>query len=314
MIEGNSTQVRLTIAVATYRRLECLERILPALVEQLGRSRHLGKILIIDNDPDAGARPVVEGFGCFDVSYAHEPEPGISAARNLALLLATASRVIIFIDDDELPSPGWLDKLVSCWLTYGSDGVSGPAVARFDRPVDPWVRASGVFDRRTLPTGSVVPGAASNNLLLDLESIRKMGLTFDQRFGISGGSDTMLTRHISRQGGTLRWCDEAEVFDLIPADRATRPWVRRRTFRTSNTWSRVHLALADSVGERICQRLSLSIRGLVRITRGVVMFTAGLAGHSVDRQALGVCSVASGSGMILGAFGYVWQEYRRRDE
>jgi succinoglycan biosynthesis protein ExoM len=307
---GPST-VRLTIAVATFRRPECLKRILPELVDQLARSRHLGEILVVDNDPVAGARSIVERFGSHVVHYAHEPEPGISAARNLALVWAAASDVIVFIDDDELPSPAWLDDLVSCWLSFGCAGVSGPAVARFDHPLDPWVRASGVFDRWTFPTGTVVAGAASNNLLLDLISLRKMGLTFDRRFGISGGSDTMLTRQITQHGGTLRWCDQAEVFDMIPANRSTRSWVIRRTFRTSNTWSRVHVALCRSTGKKLSQRLSLTIHSLVRMAMGTVKLTAGTVSRSVGLQASGLCSVVSGSGMLLGAFGYVWQEYRR---
>lgn len=308
------SSTRVAVAVATYRRPDCLSRILPALARQLASSPHTGKIFVVDNDPAGGAAAIVAALGISGLQYSHEPEPGISAARNHAVRMAQGFDLIIFIDDDEMPAEHWLDRLVDCWAIYECVGVAGPAKAQFTEPVDPWVLATGVFDRRTIPTGTVVVGAASNNLLLDLRQLNLLGLGFDVRFGISGGSDTMLTRAISRAGGIVRWCDEAEVLDLIPVSRTTRSWAIRRTFRTSNTWSRVHLALATSTAERIRQRGSLCARGITRIVTGALELAAGLISRSIPMRARGTCAVTSGAAMFLGAFGFIWHEYRRTKE
>ncbi len=313
MTQDTGDDPRISVAVATFRRPDCLRRILPTLSRQLTDSRFSGEILVVDNDPAGGASDYVHSLPSARFRYAHEPEPGISAARNRALSLTLDSDLIIFIDDDEVPAPGWLDLLVGCWLIYRCAGISGPAVAQFEKPLDPWVSASGVFDRWTFRTGTIVQGAASNNLLLELRQLRELGLEFDSRFGISGGSDTMLTRSITRRGGVIRWCDEAEVLDLIPAERTTRTWAVRRTFRTSNTWSRVHIAMAETATERLRQRGSLAARGVLRLSKGLGTLGIGAATRAIGRQAAGACAVASGAGVLLGAFGYTWHEYRRPD-
>lgn len=312
MRELKERPIHAVIGVATYRRPDHLRRILPALQAEVSASSSHTQILIVDNDPsDGAAKAIVGDFGSPDVRYVHEPEPGISAARNRALVEAGTADVILFIDDDEMPHQGWLDLMLDCWSHFRCVAVAGPAVASFDGLLDPWVEASGVFDRWTFDTGTVVQGAASNNLLLDLGQLHALGVRFDPEFGISGGSDTMLTRTLSQRGGTLRWCDEAEVADLIPADRTTKRWVIRRIFRTSNTWSRVHLKLAPSQRKRFPQRVNLVLRGVLRMGSGLSRVGRGTLTGDLRMRATGTCSVVSGSGMVLGAAGYVWHEYRR---
>ena len=48
--------------------------------------------------------------------YVHEPAPGISAGRNRALDEAGDADLLSFIDDDEVPRPGWLSALIDTWL------------------------------------------------------------------------------------------------------------------------------------------------------------------------------------------------------
>jgi hypothetical protein len=138
-----------------------------------------------------------------------------------------------------------------------------------------------------------------------------MGLEFDDRFGLSGGSDTMLTHSIVKLGGQLRWCDEAEVYDYNSADRLTHRWVLRRFFRTGNVWSRVKLALADAGPRRALVRLHLLFKALLRVARGMVQLIAGLARSDVGLRASGICLLSSALGSATGALGLVSVEYRR---
>ena len=80
-------------------------------------------------------------------------------------------------------------------------------------------------------------GAATNNLLLDLAQLRTLGIRFDDRFGLTGGSDTLLTHTLVKRGAQIRWCDDAVMRETVPVERATRRWALRRTFRTGNGWS-----------------------------------------------------------------------------
>lgn len=304
--------VTAVVALATFRRPDCLARILPQLVRQVEAAAVTGHVLVVDNDPDGGAAGQVRGISSSTVRYVHEPRPGIAAARNRALAESSAADVVIFIDDDEEPSPGWLETLMRHWLDWRCAAVTGPVVATFDggRP-DPWVLASGVFDRRSRPTGESRPGAASNNLLLDVARLRDLDLRFDDRYGLTGGSDTRLTHELVARGGVIRWVDEAEVVDHIPAARATRSWVLRRTFRTSNDWSRVALDLAEGRPARVRQRLELTARALVRVLRGMRHWMLGALSRDLSGRARGLVEIVESTGMALGAFGYVASEYHR---
>ncbi len=308
---GDVPAPTVVVAVATYRRPDCLDRILPELADQAGRLGHPATVLVVDNDPDGGAGPAVLAWADRGVRYVHEPAPGISAARNRALLEAGDADLLVFVDDDELPLPGWLHEHVTHWLEWRCAAVAGPVTARFEGDADEWVRASGVFDRTERPTGTVVRGAASNNLLLDLAQLRQHRLSFDERFGISGGSDTRLIHQLVKQGGVVRWCAEAEVLDFIPVPRSNRAWALKRTTRTSNTWSRVALDLADSPGERLRERVDLTLRGGYRLLRGLAGMLTGTLRGDVATRARGEVAVASARGMVGGAWGRVEQEYRR---
>jgi len=152
--------VHLTIAMLTYRRNDYLAQVIPELLAQADDvcdAQTTASVLIVDNDPQAGARAVVEAAraalageqpqtaeppeqavlsepsGSADsdkatsrLVYVHEPEPGIVAGRNRALSQAHGSDALIFIDDDEIPSPGWLKALVSTWRAQGCAAVTGP--------------------------------------------------------------------------------------------------------------------------------------------------------------------------------------------
>ena len=90
-------------------------------------------VLVIDNDPEASARPIVERLaGTLRpglVRYVHEPKPGIAAARNRALREAASSALLVFIDDDEVPSERWLEQLVDLQRSSGAAAVVGPVIS-----------------------------------------------------------------------------------------------------------------------------------------------------------------------------------------
>lgn len=299
------------IAVLTFRRPRELARVLPALLDQ---ARGLGEsagVLVVDNDPDGGARALAESFG--GVAYVHEPQPGIAAARNRALNEAAAwqADALVFIDDDEMPGEQWLSRLVDSWHEWGCAAVSGPVLSTFETAPDPWVQASGAFDPRHRPTGAAVPGAATNNLLLDCTALHELGLRFDERLGLSGGEDTMFTHQLVALGGEIRWCAEAAVLEPVAPDRATRRWVLTRAYRAGTSWSAMELSLARGRGGRLVTRLDLLVRALVKGSLGAGQLLAGVVLRNVSMSARGACELASYGGLLAGAFGASFAEYRR---
>jgi len=125
--------------------------------------------------------------------YVIEERPGVAAVRNRALDETGGRDLLVFIDDDEEPEPGWLAALVGLWASTGCQAVAGPVIPAYEVEPEAWVRQGEFFVRRTWPTGTVRPVAASNCLLLDLGFVRRAGLRFDEAFGATGGEDTLFT-------------------------------------------------------------------------------------------------------------------------
>ena len=157
----------------------------------------------------AGAGPCVR--------YVHEDVPGIAAGRARAVDEAGTADLLVFIDDDEVPTPELAGGALATWQSLRSAGRRRrQGVADLHGVSDPWIDAGGFFVRPRRTTGSLVAAASSANLLLDLRVLRRLGIGFDRGLGMAGGEDTMVTRQLTDAGERLVWCHEAEVIDVIP--------------------------------------------------------------------------------------------------
>ena len=308
----------LVIAVASYHRPDLLAALLPQLLAQAAELADVtdggvkAHVLVVDNDPEGSAGGVARSFDAELVKYVIESTPGISAARNRALSESSGDDLLAFIDDDERPQDGWLVALLRTWESSGRPAlVAGLAVSEFDGDLDPWIAAGEFFRRRRLPSGSPVTSAASHNMLLDLTQIRASGVTFDERFDLTGGSDTLFTRALHRQGLRMVWAQEAVAIDLVPLSRMTRAWVLKRAYRHGNTTVLADLALAGGARERLAVRIRAFAGGLARIVAGSLRAGIGRVAGSLRHQARGVRLVHRGRGMFAAGAGLVYAEYAR---
>ena len=268
-------------------------------------------VLVVDNDPAASAMALAAELPADRVRLVHEPTPGIVAARNRALDESGDADVLVFIDDDELPEEGWLRRMLDTWEQTGAVAVAGPVLSTFEAEPEPWITEGRWFVRRRLPTGTDLTVAATGNLLLDLAQVRRAGVRFDRRFGQTGGSDSMFTSELHRQGLRMVWCDEARVADVVPAARANRRWVLQRAVRSGNASSRIEILLAGGTLDALRARAVLLGRGLGRVVAGSARVIMGALLRSVRHQARGARMVARGIGLITGALGYTREEYKR---
>ncbi|MFP7833518.1 glycosyltransferase family 2 protein [Marisediminicola sp. LYQ134] len=310
----------LTIAVLTYQRDRDLAAILPLLAEHASEVttdiRYID-VLVVDNDPVGGAHSHVQSFGSssaarsIEVRYVNETHPGISAARNRALAECGASDLLVFIDDDERPTPGWLTNLLAARERFDATAVVGPVISEFERQPEPWIVAGRFFQRRRLATGTRIDVAATNNLLLDMSFVRRHNLEFDLAFGLTGGDDTMFTRQLRASGGTMVWCDEAIVTDVVPRARSTRRWVVLRAFSSGNSWALTGVKLAKTKRTAALVRARVTVEGIIRIGVGLARITIGCATLDQGHRARGVRTLARGAGMAAGSWGFGYREYAR---
>lgn len=175
-------------------------------------------IVVVDNDRAESARQIV--IHCAErsniiISYHVEPEQNISRARNRAVENAKGD-FVAFIDDDEMPSDNWLLELYRALIHYGSDGVLGPVLPRFENGPPGWVVKGHFFERAAHPTGYILgwKNTRTGNTLLRSELFRDSQEWFDPDFG-SGGEDRDFFRRQIEKGRVFVWCDGAPVYETI---------------------------------------------------------------------------------------------------
>ncbi|WP_454301209.1 glycosyltransferase family 2 protein [Salana multivorans] len=305
--------VPVTVAILTYQRPAMLRTALEAVSEQASALSCPIELLVVDNDPRATAEDVVVSLEAdVPVRYVCEPTPGIAAARNAALVAARDSRLLVFVDDDEVPEPEWLARLLGHWEQTRCAAVAGPVLSRLPDPVpDPWVVASGIFDRARFPTGSRRPGAGAGNLLLDLQFVRRHQLAFDARLGLQGGEDTLLTHEIVARGGFIEWCDEAVATELVPPERVTRSWMRRRAFRSGSSWARATIAVAPGRGQRLRARVTVAGRSIALLLLNAAGAAVAVLRRDRDQSARRMRAVYAQAGAGSGLTGRQVSDYRR---
>ena len=307
------TEHRIAILVATFKRPDLLLRLLGhlAAIVDAAPSGWDVDVIVCDNDPVGSAEVACTKEAPLPVRYVHEPRPGIAFARN-ALLDAAAEGeghdLVAFIDDDEWPEPQWLEALVRAADDFGADVVTGPVHNVFDQPPAPWIADSRCFEAGDHPTGSPVVWSRTGNVLIRTSAIEAPRLRFHEAYGLSGGSDTLFFLQMGERGARLVWSNEADVHTSVPASRSTLRWVVRRAFRVGNS----HPWFDRDLGRPWWHRV-------VRVAKGVGWMGVGVGrvvATGVRGKRHGVVSgldrAAWGAGMFLGAFGYRFQEYRRK--
>ena len=311
-------RLRVCVAISTRNRQTELTRLIPLVLAEMQAigvddlNRFDTRLIVVDNDPAQSAWPVVESFHAESIDYYCEPQPGVVAPRNRALAESVDDDVLVFIDDDEIPESGWLEHLLIAYITHSADAVAGPVRSTFHGEPDPFVAAGGFFDRahrRHLKTGAPIERAATNNLLVDLHTVRRLGLTFDDRFSSTGGEDSMFTGALRAAGGRMVWCEEALVYDPVHPSRNGRRYVLNRAFTMSNSSALADLALLRRLG--IAFRVTRGTSAMIRLIVGGSQAIWGRLSHNLKHRARGERAVAHSAGSLAGILGYRHSPYGR---
>jgi len=211
------TALSASIVICTRKRPEDLAACLAAIEAERQAGR---EIIVVDNGPDAETEAVVRAVA--GVRYVVEPKRGVNNARNTGLRTATGD-VVVYVDDDVRPEPGWVDAFlrrfdraevgVVCGLVLpealetegqigfqydlGFGGMGLKPIAFGRSFFELWYRSPPLWDI-----------GASANMTVRREMALACG-GFDGRLGpgAAGGSgdDTEFWYHVLLNGGEVRY-------------------------------------------------------------------------------------------------------------
>jgi succinoglycan biosynthesis protein ExoM len=299
--------MHIAICIATFKRPAGL-RALMLGINGLIRTEGIDfSVLVVDNDARGSAQPVFNELSKelnYPVRYVLEQERGLSSARNRALDNAMWADAVAFIDDDEVPDPSWLNELVTAQQHYGADVVRGTVVSRFARAVPEWIAKGNFFERPRLATGTVLKEAATSNVLICTQVLRRTGLRFDPQFSLSGSEDTDFFIELASSGVLIIAANSAIVYETIPPERANARWLSRRALRISNADAFVSLKRSSS----LATRTHIFIYGISRLAVGVALAILTIP---FGRVAMvdNLRRIARAVGNLMAAFGMRYNEY-----
>jgi len=156
-----------SVILATRNRAALLTETLDALAKQRW-PRDRFEIVVADNGSTDDTRIVVESFARADdapaVQYLFVAEPGKSHAVNAALRCARGD-LLAFTDDDVLPDPAWLERLLIALDETGADFVAGRILPRWEVAPPWWLSRALYGPLSVVDNGNVrlTIGAGSSN-------------------------------------------------------------------------------------------------------------------------------------------------------
>ena len=306
----------LVICVPTYDRNASLAALLESFneLELPPRDAVSVSVLVIDNNRDGRAETVVRAASAdapaLPIRYVHETKPGVSHVRNRALDSCSEADLIAFIDDDELPHPGWIVGLWERWRLTGAGAVFGPVKAVYPNGTPNWV-LSGDF--HSIPIDRDGPRritGATCNCLIHLPTVRELGLRFDPGLSTVGGEDTLFFDTLLQRGGRLENTTKAVTFEIVPLSRTRLDWLKRRWRRGGMT----DALMFARRGHLRRPRLSAFGQGVARIVAGGGLFALAWLlsfGRMTPGVARRIYTVQRGRGMVDFAFDRRLEEYAR---
>ncbi len=299
--------MQVAVCVTTYRRLEKLRELLSGLSHLTFRKVAPPEItvIVVDNDAARSAEPICDAASLpWPLKYTAESRRGIAQARNRAIREAQDADFVAYIDDDEYPSPAWLDELLFTQSKFAADVVSGPVIPDFDRDVPEWIREGMFFNRSIHHSGQSLEKCHTGNVLIRKSLFDEIS-AFDERFALTGGEDTQFFLRVRESGFNIVGSSRAVVHEAVTRSRGNLRWILQRAYQSGNSWVLCELSLDRTVETRLIR----FFKGCGWIVQGAISMPVSLF-RGTAALARSLRNIILGAGMLSALAGHHYQPYQ----
>ncbi len=213
---------RFSIIICTLNRekvfCDTLQRVLDLL-----KGREDGEIIVVDQTrqhSDATERFLAEHAG--DMQLCRVDFASLTRARNHGIRLARGE-IVLFLDDDVLPSENLIDEHLACFADPKVWGVGGCTLSAGARKVSKRELSASqlreielnVVDRFDLDWPRVLTWAPGCNMSFRRQNIIDVG-GFDEAFyAMAIGEETEMCFRLRKAGGVIQYAPSAELVHLV---------------------------------------------------------------------------------------------------
>jgi GT2 family glycosyltransferase len=303
--------IEIVVCIPSFRRPQHLRLTLRSLAGQ--RTDRRFAVVVVEND--AAKResvPVATEFflaGNIPGLCIVEPRQGncqaINAAFETALATFPAATKLLMIDDDEIASPEWLERMVEAAEATGADLIGGPVLPNFDDGMKRGLRRHPAFRPAYDVSGPVSIIYGCGNCLITRQVFENLAdPAFDLKFNFLGGGDTDFFVRCRQAGMKFHWAADAVITETVPHSRTNPGWLVVRGLRIGAINYHIEVKAARTYWSRaklLAKMLAMLPLSLIRAGR--LVFT-----EQKPIIALHPMTVAAGS--ALAAIGIEPQPYK----
>jgi GT2 family glycosyltransferase len=230
--------IEIVVCIPSFRRPQHLRLTLESLANQ--RTGRRFAVVVVENDAvRRESVPVAIEFfwtGNIPGLCLVEPRQGnchaINAAFETALATFPAATKLLMIDDDEIASPEWLERMVGAAEATSADLVGGPVLPDFDDDLKRGLRRHPAFRPAYDESGPVPIIYGCGNCLIARRVFERLAdPAFDLKFNFLGGGDTDFFVRCRQAGMRFHWAADAVITETVPHSRTNPRWLVLRGLR-----------------------------------------------------------------------------------
>jgi GT2 family glycosyltransferase len=245
---------RISVVVPTYERKEAVAHLLGSLRAQTLPCEQFEVLVVIDGSQD-GTQELVSAFEApYSLRSIWQENRGRTGAANAGIREARGE-IVVFIDDDLEPVPGYLDAHARAHGRGAKIGVVGAVHFRVDPSTPPFSRfwalrfedfLTRLAARPTGPTWAETYTGAFSARRADLLDVGG----YDETFDGYGLDDFELALRLERVGVTFELCTEAAVYHHYDKDFRTAARDAESRGRSAVLFAKLHPDVQADFGTR----------------------------------------------------------------